>query len=180
MLLLNRLVLPGTLLLCATAAHAGPRPGPTSAPASAPASAPVAATQPVQLTRVKLRLHNNMGALLRLVQVRVSLDGALIYQKSDHSKRLDRQARDLTLFDGAVFPGNHTVSVMLVYRGTGLGLFSYVRAYIYRLRSSHTLRAPAGQKTTLTITGYKRGNIFWRLEQRPSIRFEVRGTPGKR
>ena len=69
-------------------------------------------------------------------------------------------------------PGNHTVSVVMVYRGNGFGIFSYLRGYVFTLRSSHTFTAEEGKQVRVKVTGYEKGGLITDLKDRPDIRFE--------
>ena len=61
---------------------------------------------------------NEMGSSFKLEQAIYSLDGNQIYNKRDQDGDLaDKET--LELFNGAIVPGKHNVSVMLVFRGNG-------------------------------------------------------------
>ena len=163
--------------LTAASALAGPSSPPASRPSAGPASRPSPpASRPagIRPTRLRIKFQNHMGPLYRLVSLVVLLDGMYIYKRSDDTGMLDRTG-DLLIYDGAVAPASHTVSVKLVYRGAAMGLFAYRRQYIYTLRSSHTLPAAYGRRTTVLVRGYRRGNIFWRPENRMMVGFVVQG-----
>ena len=151
---------------------------PASRPASRPTSAPASRPTWLKPTRLRIQFQNRVGALFKLVQLVVVLDGVYLYKKSDNSGILDR-SKNLLVFDGAVAPVAHTVMVKLVYRGTGLGLFTYQREYKYTLRRAHQVPANYGGRTTVIIRGYQRGNLFWRQGNRLTVGFEVK-EPGTR
>ena len=44
-------------------------------------------------------------------------------------------------------------------RGHGYGLFSYLKAYRFKLRSSYTLIAEAGKTTTVKIVAFEKGDF---------------------
>ena len=80
-------------------------------------------------------------------------------------------------------PGNHLVSVVMVYRGNGYGIFSYLNGYVFTLRSSYTFRAEEGKQVRLKVVGFEKGGMTTDLKDRPAIRFDMelldvkRGAP---
>ena len=79
---------------------------------------------------------------------------------------------EIELFNGPIVPGTHTLSVMMVYRGRGFGVFSYLKGYVYTLRSSHTFHAEEGKRLTLKTIAFEKGAITTDHRDRPAIRFE--------
>ena len=114
---------------------------------------------------------NQMGSSFSLEKVIYSLDGTPIYSKVDAGGDLNGN-QELEIFDGPIVPGNHTISVVMVYRGNGFGIFSYLRGYVFTLRSSHTFTAEEGKQVKVKVTGYEKGGLITDLKDRPDIRFE--------
>ena len=114
---------------------------------------------------------NEMGSSFSLEKVIYSLDGTPIFSKVDADGDLDG-AQELEIFDGPIVPGNHTISVVMVYRGNGFGIFSYLRGYVFTLRSSHTFTAEEGKQVKVKVTGYEKGGLITDLKDRPDIRFQ--------
>jgi hypothetical protein len=118
-------------------------------------------------------LHRNeMGSSFYLESVAYALDGAPIYTKSDVDGDLEKR-EEFEIFNGRVAPGNHQVSVQLVYRGHGYGLFSYLEGYKFRVQSSNAFTAEPGKVTTIKVVGYEKGGITAELKDRPAVRFDV-------
>jgi len=115
--------------------------------------------------------RNEMGASFTLEKVIYSLDGTPIFSKIDSDGDLDDQ-KELIIFNGPIVPGNHTVSAVMVYRGNGFGIFSYLRGYVFTLRSSHTFHADEGKRIEVKVVGFEKGGITTDLKDRPDIRFE--------
>ena len=115
---------------------------------------------------------NEMGSSFRLIKLIYAVDGAQIYSKSDDSGALDEK-REFEVFNGSIVPGNHTISVQMVFRGHGYGIFSYLKGYKFTVRSSHTFTAGEGRQTGITVRGYEKGNITTELKDRPAIKFDV-------
>ena len=119
-----------------------------------------------------IRHKNEMGTSFRLVKLVYSMDGAEIYAKADDGGALDKM-KDFEVFNGSIVPGNHTVSVLMVFRGHGYGIFSYLKGYKFTVRSSHTFTAGEGRQTDLAVRAYEQGNITTELKDRPAIDFKV-------
>ncbi len=62
----------------------------------------------------------------------------------------------------------------LEYRGHGYGIFSYLKGYRFRVRSSYTFSAPEGKAITIRVVGYEKGGPTAPLEERPAIRYMER------
>ena len=80
---------------------------------------------------------NNMGPSYVLEKVVYSYDGVPLQSLVDVDGDLNDK-EEIELSTGPLTPGSHTLSVMMVYRGNGFGVFSYLKGYVYTLRSSHT------------------------------------------
>jgi hypothetical protein len=127
----------------------------------------------------RLMHRNEMGSSFNLEKVIYSLDGTPIYSKVDADGDLD-DAKKLQIFDGPIVPGNHTLSVVMVYRGNGFGIFSYLRGYVFTLRNSHTFHAEEGKRIQVSVVGYEKGGMTTDLKDRPDIRFENKlSSPGR-
>jgi hypothetical protein len=116
--------------------------------------------------------RNEMSSSFRLEQVLYSLDGAPIYQKIDQEGGLDER-EEFEIFHGAIVPGNHNLSVYLVYRGHGYGLFSYLEGYAFKIRTSFAFTAEEGKVVRIKIVGYEKGGITTDLRERPAVRFDM-------
>ena len=79
-------------------------------------------------SRGVIRHHNEMGGSFRLVKAVYALDGVQIFAKADDSGRLS-DMKDFDIYNGAIQPGSHTITVQLVYQGHGFGVFSYLKGY---------------------------------------------------
>jgi len=68
----------------------------------------------------------------------------------------------------------------MTYRGNGFGIFSYLRGYVFNLRSSHTFHAEEGKQVRVRVVGYEKGGITTDLKDRPDIRFEDQLSDSRR
>jgi hypothetical protein len=116
--------------------------------------------------------RNEMGSSFYLESVAYALDGAPIYTKVDVEGDLEKREQ-FEIFNGRIVPGNHQVSVQLVYRGHGYGVFSYLAGYKFKVQSSYTFNAEPGKVNTIRVVGFERGGLTAELKDRPAIRYDV-------
>jgi len=121
-------------------------------------------------SRALIHHKNEMGSSFRLVKAAFALDGVQIAAKSD-AGLADLQEFDV--YNGAIQPGSHTLSVALTYQGNGFGVFSYLKGYKFNVKSSHTFVAGESKSTNITVVGYEKGNITTQLSDKPAIDFRV-------
>ena len=115
--------------------------------------------------------RNEMGSAFSLEQVLYYLDGNKIYYQDNKSGSLDEH-REFEIFSGNLMPGNHLISVEMVYRGSG-GMFSYVDGYRFKLKSNYTFYATKGRITRVAIVGHERGGLTTSMEDKPYVSYEV-------
>jgi len=121
-------------------------------------------------SRAVIHHKNEMGSSFKLVKAAFALDGVQIAAKSE-GNLADLQEFDV--YNGAIQPGSHTLSVALVYQGNGFGVFSYLKGYKFNVKSSHTFVAGESKTTNITVVGYEKGNITTQLSDKPAIDFRV-------
>lgn len=114
--------------------------------------------------------ENRMSSSYRLVKAVYALDGARIFSKADEEGGLGER-REIDVYNGSIVPGEHTLTVNLEYRGHGYGIFSYLKGYRFRVRSSYSFTAPEGKAVTIRVVGYEKGGPTAPLEERPAIRY---------
>mgnify|MGYP003341988935 CR=1 FL=1 len=91
--------------------------------------------------------ENRMSSSYRLVKAVYALDGARIFSKADEEGSLGDQ-QEFEVYNGSIVPGEHNITVNLEYRGNGYGIFSYLKGYRFRVRSSHSFSVPEGRTST--------------------------------
>jgi hypothetical protein len=121
-------------------------------------------------SKAKVVFRNEMGGSFRLVKATFLLDGGPIFNKADDSGNL-AEREVINLFDGPVMPGDHTVSTVLHFRGHGYGIFSYLKGYAFKTRSSRTFTVNEAKALKLEIVAYEKGGVTTPLEERPDIRY---------
>jgi hypothetical protein len=115
---------------------------------------------------------NQMGANFLLTEVSYFLDGQPLWQEVDETGRKLTEMREHTVQDGSIVQGSHTLTVRLVYKGDGNGVFKYLAGYTWRLKDSITFNSEPGKVLTISTVGYEQGNFTTEMTERPKIRFD--------
>jgi len=123
-------------------------------------------------SRCVIKHKNEMGLTFRLIKVVYALDGVQIMNKVDDTGRL-ADMKEFDVYNGAIQPGNHTLTVQLVYQGSGYGVFSYLKGYKFKASSSNTFLAADGKATMVTVVGYEKGGMTTNMEDKPAVEFKV-------
>jgi hypothetical protein len=134
--------------------------------------------QVVAESRAVLIHKNEMGNFFLLKEVTYFLDGKKIYYQ-DNANGLLNSRREFEIYNGSVIPGNHSLSVEMVYQGNS-DLFSYLKGYVFKLKSSYTFYATKGRITEVAVVGYERGGLGTDLEDKPYIKYEVKLIQNKK
>ena len=121
-------------------------------------------------SRAVIHHKNEMGSSFRLIKAAFALDGVQIAAKSEGGLS---DLQEFDVYNGAIQPGSHTLSVSLQYQGNGFGVFSYLKGYKFNVKSSHTFVAGESKSTNITVVGYEKGNITTQLSDKPAIDFRV-------
>lgn len=116
---------------------------------------------------------NEMGSSFVLEKAAYALDGAPIFTRANDENDSLADAERLEVFAGSIVPGNHNLSVHLVYRGNGFGVFSYLKGYRFTIRSSYAFTAEEGKATTISVVPYEKGGMTTDLRERPAVRYDV-------
>jgi hypothetical protein len=116
---------------------------------------------------------NQMGAEFLLVEANYFLDGQPLWQESDATGLKLTEKKEVPVWDGNIVEGSHTLTVNLVYKGNGTGVFRYLSAYSWKLKDSITFTAEPGKVVTIDAVGFEQGNFTTQIEERPRIRFDV-------
>jgi hypothetical protein len=117
--------------------------------------------------------ENRLGASYRLESLSYYLDGQGKFSKSDPTGGLDAM-KEFKVFEGAVPPGNHNLTVAMKLRGSGLGVFSYVENYNFNVQSSTAFVAEEGKSCSVRVIANERRGIGRSFTERPNVTFETR------
>ncbi len=115
--------------------------------------------------------QNDMGSSFKPIEVHYRLDGETLKLLDNATGTLDTED-PIEIFSGNVAPGNHSLSVEMVYQGDSI-FFTYLKDYVFKLRASYTFFATKGKITQVTSTGFLKGDITYNITDRPSIKFKV-------
>lgn len=119
--------------------------------------------------------ENKMSGSYKLVKAVYALDGAPILNRADEEGGLSDKT-EFDVYNGSIVPGEHTLTVNLEYRGHGYGIFSYLKGYRFKVRSSYSFSAPEGKAVQLRVVAYEKGGPTAPLEERPAIQYQERVT----
>jgi hypothetical protein len=120
--------------------------------------------------RLSLRFERNLSPLLVVTGLHVQVDGVPVYTRDRPSGALVGPA-GVDLFGGSIPPGGHVVHTVVHLQGSGLGVFSYLRGYRFRLESTYAFTTVAGKTTFIDAAVMERGDVTTPLEQRPAVRY---------
>lgn len=119
-----------------------------------------------------VRFTDQMGSSFRFVQARFVVDDQLVYEHDcayeDDACRASLR-RPVTVLYGRTSPGQHELTAQLVYRSHGHGIFSYINAYRFQVRSRHEAPAEWGRRTVVDARAHERGGPTTPLEERPAL-----------
>lgn len=120
---------------------------------------------------------NEMSGSFKLEEVQYAFDGAPLFTytatENDPKGRKELESDEFEIFNGSIVPGSHQISVYLVYRGNGYGVFSYLSQYRFPIKSSYTFTVEEGKQTTVKIVGFEKGGLATELKDRPNVRYDV-------
>ena len=115
---------------------------------------------------------NQLGGAYVMESVQYYLDGKSVFSKADPTGSLN-DIREVKVHEQSLPPGKHNVQVQMVLRGGGFGLFSYLKAYQFRLQSSYNFSIEDGTRTNLRALIMSRGMLM-SFVKRPDVQFEPR------
>jgi hypothetical protein len=125
-------------------------------------------------SRATIIHDNRLGSQFTLERALYSLDGSRVFNKVGKDALAGKN--ELTVYDGSITTGNHNVSIVLEYKGSGYGIFNYMDGYEVRITSSCQFQAQAGKATTLRVKAVKKGGAFTRVENQPGIQCRITET----
>jgi hypothetical protein len=133
----------------------------------------------VSASRARITHRNEMGASFQLREVHYFLDGAPLREEIDETGETLAKKDEFDLFDGAIVPGEHQLTVNLVYQGAGYGVFSYLNDQQVRIRSTHSFTAQPQKETLVKVVVFESGAANAQARDRATIRYDtgVRDLP---
>jgi len=131
----------------------------------------------ISAAKATIVFDNDMSRMFKLESFSLTLDGALIFNKTDQNGDLNRQRIVEVLPKSNLVAGNHNVSIYLIYAGSGGGIFSYLEGYKFKMKSNYTFTTEEGKVTSIKVVAYEKGGITTDLKERPTLRFDVEIRP---
>lgn len=116
---------------------------------------------------------NELGKSYTVESISYFLDGQGRFSKSDASGSLD-DSNEFKVFEGAVPPGEHNVTVNVKLRGSGYGIFKYVEKYEINFKANTSFVAEEGKSCQVRVVLEKRKGIGQSFTERPNVNFDTR------
>lgn len=114
--------------------------------------------------------RNEMSNRFEPTQLTVGLDGNLLYSATRATADL---SRSVEVYNAAMLPGPHNLSVQIELEGNGFGLFSYAEGYTFTVTDNYDFVLDDGQTIEITVEAYESGGVNAPVEDRPTIGFRV-------
>ena len=118
---------------------------------------------------------NKLGNSYTVESISYFLDGQSKFSKTDPAGSLD-ESKEFKVFEGAVPPGDHNLTVNVRLRGNGYGIFKYVEKYQVNFKASSTFNAEEGRSCQVRVVLERQRGIGKSFTERPTIGFDTRCT----
>lgn len=116
--------------------------------------------------------ENRLGHGYTVESVRYFLDGQTKFTKVDSEAGLD-DLKEVKVFEGAVPPGSHQLVVNMRLRGSGYGVFSYVKQVQLTVQATTTFTAEEGKTCSVRAILDERKGVGRSFTERPAVSFET-------
>lgn len=121
--------------------------------------------------RAIIQHSSELSSTYSLLSVTYSLDGQQVLFLADDGV-VDTSA-DHVVYDGALLPGPHSLSVSYEVQGNDFGVFEYMEGYRIPVLSSYQFDIEEGQTIEIEAVLVEAGGVNTPLEDRPSVRYDV-------
>ena len=109
-----------------------------------------------------------VSSAFALQNIRYTLDGFEIFNENNADGHLDK-LEDSVIYDGAVLPGDHLLTVDLVFHGRGYGVFSYMNSYLFKVKSRYSFTVEEDKPIQIAVTSYDKGGTLGTLKSRLKV-----------
>ena len=116
--------------------------------------------------------ENKLGKGYTVESIRYFLDGQPKFTKVDTNSGLD-DLKEVKVFEGAVPPGSHQLVVNMRLRGSGYGVFSYVKQVSLTVQATTTFTAEEGKSCAVRAVLDERKGLGRSFTERPAVQFET-------
>lgn len=121
-------------------------------------------------------VHNGqLGGRFKLQRAMYSLDGNRVFNESKKTGKLPEK-KTFKVYDDSLTTGQHNLSILLEYRGSGFGIFSYMKGYEFKITSSCQFTAKAGKLATLKVKSVSKAGALKDVQKQPGIQCELSHT----
>ncbi len=124
-------------------------------------------------SRLMVIHRDDMGSEFKLEQVLYALDRAPKFERVNEKKGLSK-LDDTIVVDEKVVPGNHLLTIVMVFRGNDWFIFRYMDGYAFTVRSSYPFVAEEGKAHEIIVQAYEDGDFLTPLEERPTVSFAMK------
>ena len=116
-------------------------------------------------------VHNNeVGNLFKLVSAVYYFDDKPVFKKVDLPEELEE--KEIQVYDAAVVPGPHRLSVYFVYIGKGYGVFSYLKEYSIKVTADQSFSLEEGDIVEIEANAFDKGGMY-SFENRIGVELKV-------
>ena len=116
-------------------------------------------------------VHNNeVGNLFKLVSAVYYFDDKPVFKKVDLPEELEE--KEIQVYDAAVVPGPHRISVYFVYIGKGYGVFSYLKEYSIKVTADQSFSLEEGDIVEIEANAFDKGGMY-SFENRIGVELKV-------
>jgi hypothetical protein len=116
--------------------------------------------------------RDDMGAEYTPIQVLYALNRE---RKLSRASAADiRGLHEQVVIDEKIVPGNHILTVRMVYKGAPWGAFQYMDAYTFTLESTYPFTIEEGKVHEVTVRAFEQGGVFTPYEERPTIGYSAK------
>jgi hypothetical protein len=123
---------------------------------------------------------NKMGGGYQMEAVQYFLDGRNIYNRVDPQGSLNAsEMREFDVVSQALPVGPHALQVNITLRGNGLGVFSYLKAYSFKVRSTFEFEVVEGSETEIRVVADERGGPWTDYTKRPFVKYDENKTKAR-
>ena len=119
----------------------------------------------------KIHFTNSIGKAYRLDSATWVLDGQAVPEPVTGP-----DVKDAMIFDGAIMPGTHNLSVTLVFYGNGYDVFKYLEGYRFTVQSTYPFQIEEGKTTEIEVTAVPKEGLLHAYEDRLDMKFQAKTT----
>ena len=80
--------------------------------------------------------------------------------------------KEIQVYDAAVVPGPHRISVYFVYIGQGYGVFSYLKDYAIKITADQSFTLEEGDIVEIEASAFDKGGMY-SFENRIGVELKV-------